>query len=93
MKTSTIPSIRVKPELRAEIESLLSEDESMSEFVETSVRESVLRRKTQAEFIAKGLALLAYAKKTDDYVDADVVIGKLQQKLDIAKAKRATGKR
>ncbi len=93
MKTSTIPSIRVKPELRAEIESLLSEDESMSEFVETSVRESVLRRKTQAEFIAKGLASLAYAKKTDDYVDADVVIGKLQQKLDIAKAKRATGKR
>jgi hypothetical protein len=34
MKTATIPSVRVEPELRAEVESLLSEGETLSQFVE-----------------------------------------------------------
>ena len=55
MKTATIPSVRVEPELRAEVESLLSEGETVSEFVEASVRATVLRRRNQAEFIARGL--------------------------------------
>lgn len=93
MKTATIPSIRVKPELRAEVEALLGDDESLSEFVETSVRESVSRRRNQAEFIARGIASLESAKLSDDYVEADVVIGSLQRKLAFAKASRAQGKR
>jgi len=93
MKTATIPSIRVKPELRAEVEALLGDDESLSEFVETSVRESVSRRRNQAEFIARGIASLESAKLSDNYVEADVVIGSLQRKLAFAKASRAQGKR
>lgn len=89
VKTATIPSIRVKPELRAEIEALLSDDESLSEFVETSVRESVRRRRNQAEFMARGIASLENAKLTDNYVDADVVINKLERKLSIARATRS----
>ena len=89
VKTATIPSIRVKPELRAEIEALLSDDESLSEFVETSVRESVRRRRNQAEFMARGIASLENAKLTDNYVDADVVINKLERKLSIASATRS----
>lgn len=93
MKTATIPSIRVKPELRAEVEALLGDDESLSEFVETSVRESVSRRRNQAEFIARGIASLESAKLSDNYVEADVVIGSLQRKLAFAKASRDQGKR
>jgi len=88
MKTATIPSVRVEPELRAEVESLLSEGETVSEFVEASVRATVLRRRHQAEFIARGLHSLDGARRTGDYVDADVVVQTLQRKLDAARNRR-----
>ena len=91
MKTATIPSVRVEPELRAEVESLLSEGETVSEFVEASVRATVLRRRNQAEFIARGLRSLDDARRTNDCVDGDLVVQTLQRKLDAARTrKRAT---
>lgn len=92
MKTATLPSIRVKPEFRSEVQALLNNNESLSEFVETSVRESVRRRRNQIEFIARGMASLESAKRTDDYVDVDVLIGSLERKLGAAKANRVAGK-
>ena len=88
MKTATIPSVRVEPELRAEVESLLSEGETVSEFVEASVRAAVLRRRNQAEFIARGLRSRDEARRTGDYVEADVVVQKLQRKLDAARTRK-----
>ena len=89
MKTATIPSVRVEPEFRAEVESVLAEGESLSEFVEASVRASVERRRVQAEFIARGLRSRDEAKRTGDYVDADDVVAALQRKLDAARARVA----
>lgn len=90
MKTATIPSVRVEPELRAEVESLLGEGETVSEFVEASVRATVLRRRHQAEFVARGLRSLEDARRTGDYADADAVVQKLQRKLDAAQKRRTT---
>ena len=89
MKTAAIPSVRVEPELRAEVESLLDEGETVSEFVEASVRAAVLRRRHQAEFIARGLRSLEDARRTDDYADADAVVENLQSKLDAARARKS----
>ena len=89
MKTATIPSVRVEPEFRAEVESVLAEGESLSEFVEASVRASVERRRVQAEFIARGLRSRDEAKRTGDYADADDVVAGLQRKLDSARARLA----
>lgn len=86
MKTTTIPSIRVEPDFRAKVEAVLSEGETLSQFVEASVRASVERRRIQAEFIARGLRSRDEAHRTGDYVDADVVIDGLQRKLDAARA-------
>lgn len=93
MKSATLPSVRVKPELRAEVQALLGDNESLSEFVETSVIEALKRRRNQAEFLARGMASLEKGKLTLDYVDADVVIGKLERKLVAAKAGRVESKR
>ena len=87
MKTATIPSVRVEPEFRAEVESVLAEGESLSEFVEASVRASVERRRVQAEFVARGLRSRDEAKRTGDYVDADLVVARLERKLDAARAR------
>lgn len=87
MKTATIPSVRVEPEFRAEVESVLAEGESLSEFVEASVRAGVERRRVHAEFIARGLRSRDDARRTGDYVDADDVVAALQKKLDAARAR------
>jgi len=89
MKTATIPSVRVEPEFRAEVEAVLTGDETLSEFVEAAVRESVARRRVQAEFIARGLRSRDEARRTGQYVDADVVLKHLQRKLDTARARVA----
>jgi Arc/MetJ-type ribon-helix-helix transcriptional regulator len=93
MKTATIPSVRVEPELRIEVESLLGDGETVSEFVETSVREAVQRRRDQSEFIARGLRSLEEARRTGEYVDADAVLKKLQTKLDAARARKPAATR
>jgi predicted transcriptional regulator len=90
MKTTTIPSIRVEPDFRAEVEAVLAEGETLSQFVEASVRASVERRRMQAEFIARGLRSRDEARRTGDYVDADVVLGNLQCKLDAARTRLGT---
>lgn len=87
MKTATIPSVRVEPEFRAQVEAVLGEGETLSEFVEASIRASVERRRVQAEFAARGLRSRDEARQTGDYVDAEVVVGALQRKLDAARAK------
>jgi hypothetical protein len=89
MKTATIPAVRVEPEFRAEMEAVLGEGESMSEFVEASVRAGVERRRVQAEFIARGLHSRDEARRTGEYVDADAVVERLQHKLDVARARVA----
>jgi len=87
MKTATLPSLRVEPELRAAAESVLAEGESLSGFIDASVRESIERRRVRAEFIARGLAARDEARLSGDYVDADQVLDKLRRKLDAARAR------
>jgi Arc/MetJ-type ribon-helix-helix transcriptional regulator len=93
MKTATFPSFRVDPEFRAEVEAMLGDGETLSEFVEASVRASVQRRRVRAEFIARGLLSADEARQTGDYVAADVVIAQLQRKLDMARGRMAKPKK
>lgn len=89
MKTATLPSLRVDPELRAAAESVLKEGESLSAFVENSVKAQIHARKTQAEFIARGLAAREEAKRTGVYYTKEDVLGMMREKLEKAKAKAA----
>jgi len=92
VKTATIPSLRVDPELRAAAESVLKEGETLSAFVEDSVKRQIDYRKTQAEFIARGLASLANAEQTGVYHGSEDVLAMLKSKLDTAKAARLAKK-
>jgi len=47
MKTSTFPSLRVDPELRQAAEDVLKEGESLSSFVEQSIRDSIQRQRSR----------------------------------------------
>jgi hypothetical protein len=78
--------VRVEPEFRAEVEAVLGEGETLSEFVEASVRAGVERRRVQAEFVGRGLRSREAAVRTGDTVSADEVVERLQRKLDAARA-------
>lgn len=67
MKTATLPSLRVEPELRQAAEAVLAEGESLSSFMEKTLRDEVNRRRAQSEFIARGLAARDDAKRTGVY--------------------------
>jgi hypothetical protein len=53
------------------------------------VTRSIEYRNARQEFIARGLASAAKAKKTGRYIPADRVIGKLERKLAKAKQRAA----
>jgi Arc/MetJ-type ribon-helix-helix transcriptional regulator len=82
MKNSTIPSLRVTPELRAAAESVLEDGESLSSFVEHSLRLQIARRQSEREFIARGQASGDEARRTGEYYSADDVLRELDQLLD-----------
>ncbi len=84
MKTANLPAVRVEPEFRAEVEAMLVEGETLSEFVEAAVRAGVERRRVQAEFVARGLRSRDEARRTGDTVDAEEVVERLQSKLNAA---------
>lgn len=86
MKTASLPSLRVDPELRASAESLLREGESLSAFMEQSLRDEVSRRRWHAEFLARGIAARDEAVRTQEYLTPKKVHDELRAML--AKAKK-----
>ncbi|MEJ8854809.1 YlcI/YnfO family protein [Variovorax robiniae] len=93
MKSATIPSVRVATELRAQIEQVLGEDESLSSFVETAVRNTVRQRMEQADFVARGMRSLAKARKSGQYIEADEVLEGLAAQLAEARSRLAQAAR
>lgn len=90
MKTASLPSLRVDPELRRAAESVLEDGESLSSFVEESVREGVARRRLRSEFVARGLASRDEAKHSGEYFSADQVQSELDGMLKEAEARTKT---
>lgn len=89
MKTATIPPIRVAPAFRLELEGVLEQGETLSEFVENAVRETVQERKNQAEFVRWGIAAIEDTKRAGAGVATEVVIAKLEAKLAVARSTQA----
>ena len=86
MKTSSLPSLRVEPELRSAAESVLQVGETLSGFIEDSIRSNIERRQNQKIFIARGLLSRERAKETGEYIPDDDVLAGFGEML--AKAKQ-----
>jgi len=82
MKTSVIPQVRVEPELRAELEAVLKQGETLSEFVEASVRSAIEFRRAQNQFHERGETAWQDYQRTGISSSASDVLDKLQAKLD-----------
>lgn len=87
MKTASIPSLRVAPDLRRAAESVLQEGETISSFLEQSLRANIARRRLQQEFIARGIASRDEAKRTNEYYPAEDVLRELDDLLALDKSR------
>lgn len=81
MKTSTLPPLRVSPELRADVEAVLAPGESLSSFVHDAVTRTIEYRKARQEFVERGLASAATARRTGRYVSSDTALKTLRRQL------------
>jgi len=91
MKTASLPSLRVDPELRQAAESVLLDGESLSSLMEAALRASVSRRQMQRDFVARGLQSRDRARSTGEYYDAAEVHADLEAML--VAAEKAQGQR
>ena len=82
MKSAVIPQIRVEPELRAELESVLKPGETLTEFIEATVRNAIAFRRFQSTFHARAQAESEEYHRTGVSVPVATVLDKLQSKLD-----------
>ena len=81
MKTAVIPQVRVEPQLRADLDSVLLPGETLTDFVEESVRRAVEFRRVQTDFAARCDASLATYERTGISIPSDVVLSKLEAKV------------
>ena len=81
MKTSTLPPLRVSPELRADAEAVLAPGESLSSFVHDAVTRTIEYRKVQREFVERGLASAAKARRTGRDVSSAAALKTLRRQL------------
>ncbi len=82
MKSAVIPQIRVEPELRAELERVLKKGETLTEFVEATVRNAIAFRQVQLAFHARAQAASQEFHQTGAAVPVAAALQKLQSKLD-----------
>ncbi len=90
MKSATFPSLRVSPELREAAEHVLEEGESLSGFMEQSLRANIARRQARQEFLSRGLASRDEARQTGEYIPAATVLQELDDMLAAAEKKHKT---
>ncbi|HEX4510175.1 MAG TPA: YlcI/YnfO family protein [Burkholderiaceae bacterium] len=82
MKTAILPQVRVEPQLRADLEAVLREGETLSDFLEATVRQAVDYRRMQAEFDARADAAWARFQQTGAAVPAQEVVAEMRARLD-----------
>lgn len=87
MKSATIPPLRVTPALREAAESVLREGETLSGFLEEALRQQIERRRTQEEFIARGLAARDMAREQGAYASKDHSLAALDAILERRKTR------
>ena len=92
MRSATFPPIRVEPEVRAEVEAVLREGESLTQFIEDAVVAAAAWRRVQSEFVTRGEAAIGRWKQHGSGHSVDAVMADLQTRLDDAK-RRATQSR
>jgi hypothetical protein len=86
MKSATFPAVRVTPEMRKAAENVLRKGETLSGFVEDSLRSQIAYRVAEEDFVTRGLKAAEEARATGVYHSAESVIREMEKRLESAKS-------
>lgn len=89
MRSAALPAVRITPELKQQLEGVLADGETVSALVERAVRGEIERRIMEDEFRQRGIEAIERVEAGGAYLTAEEVLGKLEAKLQRAKASRA----
>ena len=89
MKSAVIPQIRVEPELRAELESVLKQGETLTDFIEATVRSAIAFRRVQMAFHERARVASDAYHRTGVGTPVEAVLDRLQAKLEAKRKKLA----
>lgn len=85
MKTSTLPAVRVTPEVRALIESVLKDGESLSTFIEETVKRQAHWRKEDEAFYARAAKASQNLRDGGKFYTAEESIARLRAQVQRAR--------
>lgn len=89
VRSASLPAVRITPELKQQLEGVLADGETVSALVERAVRGEIERRIMEDEFRQLGIQAIERVEAGGAYLTAEEVRGKLEAKLQRAKASRA----
>ena len=84
VKSRTIPPLRVSEQLRADAEGVLGPGETLSAFVMEAVSRTIDFRKSQRDFLARGMASAKHARTEGGYISAAKALAGLRKRLTSA---------
>lgn len=82
MKSAAIPQVRIEAQLRADLDSVLRPGETLTEFVEASVRRASEFRRVEANFTARCEESLAACERSGVSISSNEVLSKLEKKVE-----------
>lgn len=91
MKSAVLPQVRIEPDLRMQLEAVLAEGETLSAFVESSVRRAIEHRQALRDFDARCDASLKHFLATGQSYSSDEVLAELRQRTEARRAQLKSG--
>lgn len=85
MKSATLPPVRLRPELRDDMEASLAEGETVSAFVSEAVRQYVVQRQADRSWVARAWAARETLQQGGAWETPESLLGDLRQRLDHAR--------
>lgn len=86
-RTATLPPIRVAPETKADLEAVLREGESLTQFIESAVRKEAQFRVEQNAAIVRAKKALRSADKGVGVMAADDFLSGMRQRATAAQGR------
>lgn len=77
-RSATLPPIRVTPEVKASLEAVLRDGESLTQFIENAVSQEAAFRAEQAAAVARAKKALRLAEKGVGLMTAEVFLAGMQ---------------
>lgn len=81
--------MRIDAAFRTEMEQSLLAGESLAALVEQAVRREIERRKSQTEFVLRGISAIQRTTTAGDGIPASALLSSLEKKLAAARIQRA----